>query len=154
MMTDAIRAVVDAARMLRADVKRTGEEPDASLTVGLWSAVDALEDVLSLGGGMPNAPYGFTLTRPWELVPMGWFVKTPKGEWFEIVGTHREGALQRVTMRSPNGKEGTFPRNPAEGVSCRRGTHTKELSDAIEALSGVFGKVAIESDEPPWDEEK
>jgi hypothetical protein len=47
---------------------------------------------------------------------------------------------------------GPFPRVPQDEVKVRRGSHTTQLDDAIEALSDVFGGVAIIEDTPPWDE--
>lgn len=104
--------------------------------------------------GEPNKPTGFVLTRPWELVPAGWFVKTPSGAWFEVVETKRNGTTQDVTLRAPDGKTGSFPRPCLAEVKVRRGTHGTQLDDAIEALSDVFGGVQVLSDAvddgPPW----
>jgi hypothetical protein len=155
MSADHVRAVIEAARAVRRNVKETGEEPDPERTLALWSAVDALEDVLTMGGAMPNVPTGFVLTRPWELVPAGWFVRVPSGEWFEVVETKRNGTTQDVTLKSPKGATGSFPRPCLAEVKVRRGSNTKELDDAIEALSDLFGGVQVLSDKveeegPPW----
>lgn len=147
---EALRAVIVAARKWREDTRRTGEEPEPESVVALSAAVDALEAALP-AVQRPNAPYGFVLPRPWNLVPAGWFVRVPNGEWYEVIGTRLVDGKQHVTMKSPAGKTGTFPRDPEQKVSVRRGTHTKELSDAIEALGEAFGAEILD-DSPPWDE--
>jgi len=149
----ALRAVIETARKWRADTKRTGEEPEPESVVALSAAVDALEALLP-AARRPNAPHGFVLTRPWDLIPAGWFVRVPNGEWWEVMGTERIGEKQHVSMRkdSMSPVSGPFPREPKGEVKVRRGTHTSELDDAIEALSDLFGGVEILEDKPPWDE--
>jgi hypothetical protein len=146
----ALRAVIETAREWRAQVKQTGEEADLH---PLMVAVDALEAALP-AIGRPNEPHGFVLTRPWELVAAGWFVKVPNGEWWEVTGTALVNGKQEVSMRKDALSKvvGPFPREPKAEVKVRRGTHTTQLDDAIEALSDVFGGVAILEDKPPWDE--
>lgn len=100
----------------------------------------------------PNKPTGFVLPRPWELVPAGWFVRTPDLKWYEVIGTKLEGGKQHVTLKAPDGRTGTFPRDPKAEVKVRRGTQTNRLSDAIESLSDTFGGTSIVKDDPPWDE--
>ncbi len=145
---DAARALIEAARAWRFNLSALdlSREEEA-----LTAAVDALEAEISKL--TPNAPYGFKLRRPWNLVPAGWFVQVPNGQWYEVTSTRRVGTMQEVGLRAPDGKTGEFPRNPEAEVTTRRGTHTKELSDAIEALSDVFGPVEVlEDTSPPWDE--
>lgn len=147
---EKVRAVLDAARSFRADMLSSGEEASPSHYVDLWEAVDAFEE--ELRNAEPNRPYGFKLTRPWSLVPSGWFVQIPSGAWFEVIASKANGIMQDVTLRNPEtGAEGTFPRKRDAEVTTRRGSRVKELSDAIEALSDVFGGVEI-VDSPPWDE--
>lgn len=148
MNPDVVRAVLDAARAYR---NEPGMHEGTPGLAKLYRAVDAFEKEIT--ASEPNKPYGFVIPRPWNLVPAGWFVRVPNGTWFEVMATKQNGTMQDVTLRSPEGKTGTFPRKADAEVQVRRGTHTKELSDAIEALSGVFGPVEVISDEsPPWDE--
>lgn len=146
-LADAARALIEAARAWnKPDSKWCGPEEQA-----LEAAITALDAALAKLS--PNAPYGFKLRRPWNLVPAGWFVQVPNGTWYEVTGTKRVGAMQEVALLSPDGKAGAFPRDPEAEVTTRRGTHTRELSDAIEALSDVFGPVEVlEDTSPPWDE--
>lgn len=147
-IADAARALIEAARAYR---NEPGIHEGTPGRGKFCKAVDALD--AAMAKLTPNKPYGFKLRRPWELVPAGWFVQVPNGEWYEVTGTKRVGAMQEVGLRSPAGRSGAFPRNPEAEVTCRRGTHTKELSDAIEALSDVFGPVQVlEDTSPPWDE--
>jgi hypothetical protein len=46
-LRDAVRAVLEAARTLRHETKRTGEEPSPEAVVALWSAVDALDALMA-----------------------------------------------------------------------------------------------------------
>lgn len=144
---EKIRAVLDAARFY---VNEPGIHEGTPGRGKLSKAVAALD--AEIANAEPNRPYGFKLTRPWSLVPSGWFVQIPSGAWFEVIASKMNGIMQDVTLRNPEtGAEGTFPRKRDAEVTTRRGTRTKELSDAIEALSDVFGGVEI-VDSPPWDE--
>lgn len=82
----------------------------------------------------PNKPTGFVLRKTWGEVPAGWFVRPPNGgDWWEVLA--REG--DTFTLRGPGGREGTWPRNPAEDVMVRKGTSTKARDDALAALNAA-----------------
>lgn len=101
----------------------------------------------------PNKPTGSKVTKPWSEIPAGWFVYVPNGQAYEVMATKLSGVMQEVTLRAPDGKLGTFPRQRDAEVWCRRGSHGQTLDDAIETLAASFGKVEVISDEaPPWDE--
>lgn len=81
-----------------------------------------------------NKPTGFVLRKTWGEVPAGWFVRPPNAtDWWEVLA--REG--DTFTLRGPGGREGTWPRNPAEGVMVRKGTSTKARDDALAALNAA-----------------
>lgn len=135
-----------------AEVHLVWEAPDVCLveldgepTVRLRVAVTA--EVLEYAEER-NEPTGFILTRTWETVPAGWFVKTPKGDWLEVTDTHRSGDRQFVGLRI-NGHVSHWHRDPEVEVKARRGTLSSAiLNDALEAIEGSF-KTTIISDEPP-----
>jgi len=91
-----------------------------------------------------NEPTGFVLKRTWSTVPAGWFVRTPKGDWIEVMSTTREGGQQMVTL-DVSGQRKAWPRDPAGEVDVRRGTLVdKSMDEAITAL----GDVSILEDVP------
>lgn len=99
----------------------------------------------------PNKPVGFKGPRKWCEIPAGWWVSTPNGERFEVLATKAAGAMQEVTLRIGPDKIGTWPRPANAEVWCQRGTHTKALDEAMDALSASFGPVTVIEDEsPPW----
>lgn len=96
-----------------------------------------------------NAPTGFILPRTWSTVPAGWFVKDPKGRWWEILETKETPAGQRVAMRM-EGNRGEWTRDPAGPVSARRGTLSpKTRDDAMDALAEAFTTAVIKDGEGP-----
>jgi hypothetical protein len=104
-------------------------------------------------GEEPNAPTGFVLPRTWGTVPAGWFVRTPKGEWWEVFATAELEGKQEVTLRSPEGKRvGPISREIDGKVSARHGTREKALAAAIAAIETGFPDMTIVEDVPPWDE--
>jgi hypothetical protein len=95
-----------------------------------------------------NKPVGFVLTRPWSRIPVGWFVRTPKGDWVEVLATHRDGCNQRVTL-DVSGKQGTYPYDPDAKMSVRRGTLVDATMDA--AVDALGDASPILDDSPPFD---
>lgn len=84
----------------------------------------------------PNKPTGFVTRKPWAQIPAGWFVRPERStDWWEVVTTRAENHTQRVTLAYGD-RSGTWPRNPEDIVSCRRGTApgTPEISDGLELL--------------------
>jgi hypothetical protein len=149
VMEDALRAVIDAARTWRAETVTSGEEAAPETTVTLWKAIDALEDALD--GGAPNAPTGFAGPKAWGEIPAGWFVLTPSHAWFEVISTEAAGTTQHISLRSPQGSVGSFTYPASAKVTAKQGTHVKELSAAVKALSDSFGSTRV-LDDPPWNE--
>lgn len=147
MKPELIRAVLDAARAWYHPTRFTNDPDEAGLAV----AVRDLES--EIAAGEPNKPTGFKIHRTWREIPAGWFVSTPDGKRFEVLATEADGAFQKVTLRLSPDKTGTWPR-PANGdVLCQRGTHGRDLDDAIETLATAFGRVEVIEDAlPPWDE--
>lgn len=148
MKPELIRAVLDAARFYANEPGMHEGTPGRAM---LSKAVRALE--AEIAAGEPNKPTGFKVPRTWREIPAGWFVSTPDGKRFEVLATEADGAFQKVTLRLSPDKTGTWPR-PANGeVWCQRGTHGRDLDDAIETLATAFGKVEVIEDAlPPWDE--
>lgn len=95
-----------------------------------------------------NKPTGFVSPRPWGRIPAGWFVRTPKGAWIEVLATRRDGCNQLVTLDLGGGRRSTFGYDPEAVQSVRRGTHADAVMDeAMDAL----GDMSILKDEPPFD---
>lgn len=148
MNVELVRAVVEAARTWRESTQAARAE---GFHGELADAIDALN--AELAKREPNRPTGSKIHRAWRKIPAGWFVYTPDGKIFEVLATEADGAFQKVTLRLSPDKTGTWPR-PANGdVLCQRGTHGRDLDDAIETLATAFGKVEVIEDAlPPWDE--
>lgn len=136
-LAEALRAVVETAR-----VWRNNESFPARCD--LEQAVDALDALIQ---EKPNEPYGFILNRAWEEVHVGWFVKTPKGAWIEVVGNEEVagGEYRKVTLLV-NGNRATFTYPADRNVSIRKGTRTKAMDDAIKLLSDSFGGASVIQD--------
>jgi len=131
---EALRAVVQAAR-------EWVTSEDVAADNALCVAVTALEATIV------RKPAGFVVTRTWgELLP-GQFVRTPRGEWWEVTSSHLDGDRQMVALRTPGGETGTFPRDPAGTVSARVRSTPGEV--AVDMLREAFGVGVL--DAPPWD---
>lgn len=139
MDIEVLRGVVEAARMWRHN------HSGMNITVedrALMDSIDAMETALG------NRPIGFVVRRTWAEVPAGWFVRTPRQEWWEVCGSYAEGGKQVVSLRSPDGKIGTFPRTPNAEVSARKGSAHAEMAAALAIFAQTFdGASIIESTE-------
>lgn len=82
--------------------------------------------------------------RAWMHIPAGWFVRTPAGAYLEVRASRERGAKQEVTLRFPDGQEGTWPQPRATRVQAVPGTVMGEVGTAIAILGG---KVEIIEDE-------
>lgn len=95
-----------------------------------------------------NEPIGPELQSQWDKVPAGWFVQTPRGDWWEVLATERVPSGQRVAMRS-GGNRGEWTRDPKGEVWARRGsTAPRDRDDALGLLESAF-QATILRDEPP-----
>ena len=121
---EALRAVVQAAR--RWATSSGDDESDA-----LQDAVAALEATI------PRSSAGFVVMRTWSELLSGQFVRTPRGEWWEVTSSRLDGDRQMVTLRTPGGETGTFPRDPAGTVSARVRSTPGEV--AVDMLREAFG---------------
>jgi hypothetical protein len=82
----------------------------------------------------PNKPTGFVVTKAWNQIPVGWFVRAPKGVWYEVTLSRFENDRQVVELRL-NGVAHSWPRDPDEKVACRRGSLASQAqAAAMEAL--------------------
>lgn len=134
---EALRAVVETAR-----VWRNNESFPARCD--LEQAVDALDALIQ---EKPNEPYGFVLNRAWEEVHAGWFVRTPKGEWIEVLGNDEAaGGEKRNVTLAINGKQALFTYDASRNVSIRKGSKTKAMDDAINTLSQSFPGTSVITD--------
>lgn len=81
-----------------------------------------------------NQPIGFVTSKPWSAIPVGWFVAVkPTGPWYEVLGTERIGDAQQVTIRVGDGSN-SWLRDPRTEVTCRAGSMTNPLGDAVRVL--------------------
>ncbi len=145
---EALRAVIEAARKWRKGVMTTGEEQE---TYTLAESVDALEEVLKREG--EKRSHGFVGPSTWGEVLPGWFVQTPNNEMWEITGSIRMQGKQHVTLKSPSGRSGTFPRDPSAKVWVRKQARHDPTSEAMNLLAKTFWGTEV-IDAPPWDEEE
>lgn len=83
-----------------------------------------------------NEPTGFVTSKPWGVIPVGWFVQAkPDGPWYEVTATVRvNDAVQKVWLRFPDGSEVWHGRNPQSVVTCRAGSLSNPIGDAVQAL--------------------
>jgi hypothetical protein len=85
----------------------------------------------------PNKPTGFIVTKAWNQIPVGWFVRAPKGAWYEVASNKFENGRQMVGLRFPPDDDDVlvWPRDPDEKVVCRRGSLASQAqAAAMEAL--------------------
>jgi hypothetical protein len=84
----------------------------------------------------PNKPTGFTVRKPWNQIPVGWFVRAPKGVWYEVTLNRFEFESGRqVVELCRDGVARSWPRDPDEPVTCRRGSLASQAqAAAMEAL--------------------
>jgi len=82
-----------------------------------------------------NEPTGFVRSKLWSAVPAGWFVQAkPGGDWYEVLATRAmHSNLQLVKLRIGNGEVET-QRPREDRVSCRAGSLTNPIGDAVQAL--------------------
>ena len=82
-----------------------------------------------------NEPTGFVRSKLWSAVPAGWFVQAkPGGDWYEVLATRAmHSDLQLVKLRIGNGEVET-QRPRGDWVSCRAGSLTNPIGDAVQAL--------------------
>ena len=150
-LTDAVRAVVEAAREFRSkdladtEAGRCKSKDTFTAEYALATAVDALEQSLDALG--PNEPMPWdAVETTWGEVPAGWFVKSPRAdEWYEVIGTELTAAGQMVTL-NVNGKVGSWPRPPKGGVTAVAGTRVLDLTKAIETFASAFEDVQVIQD--------
>lgn len=134
------QAVIDAARAWLKQWK--SELPEghsqvitpASTLRPIQDAVEALDIAESLEQPT-NEPTGFVRSKPWTAVPVGWFVQAkPGGDWYEVLATRAmHSDLQLVKLRIGNGEVET-QRPREDWVSCRAGSLSNPIGDAVQAL--------------------
>lgn len=139
-LSEALRTVVEEAQRWRAFLLPANlSEED----VKLRSAVDALNALTE----PPNEPYGFILNRAWEEVHAGWFVRTPKGDWIEVLGNDEAaGGEKRNVTLAVNGKQAVFTYDASRNVSIRKGTRGRDMDEAIDTLSQAFPGTSVITD--------
>lgn len=130
--TEALRAVVEAARVVRAETIRTGEEP--SLT-DLFLAVEALE------AAIPEKPSGFILRRSWADQEVGnWVSPDSSTLWYRVVevGTPGDDDRVPVVVEGPDGKRYSARRKSNDPVRTRTRSEKTPTDLAIALLSATF----------------
>lgn len=132
-MNEVERAVIEAARAWLKGWKAVQGQaavitPDSPLRP-LQDAVEALEMTVN------NKPTGFIVHKPWSEIPAGWFVQAkPGGPWYEVLSTSLGAGQQYVTIRMPDGSTLDTQRPREDQVSCRAGSQTNPIGDAVQAL--------------------
>lgn len=148
-LTEALRMIVNDAiefkRCVDADTEagRCKSKDTFTAEAAVLSSVAYLERVTE----PPNQPYGFTLNRAWEEVHAGWFVRTPKGEWIEVLGNDEAaGGEKRNVTLAVNGKQAIFTYDASRNVSIRKGTRGRAMDDAIDVLTQKFSGTSVIQD--------
>lgn len=129
------RAVISAALAWHRSCGLYGMADRTGPLGQLADAIDALTEAPLPWEQPTNKPTGFVLRKAWKAIPAGWFVQAkPGGPWYEVLETIRRPGAQAVMLRIGNDSK-TYPRDPDAPVTCRRGTLTGPVSDALDALS-------------------
>ena len=83
-----------------------------------------------------NEPIGFVVHRPWSAIPVGWFVAVkPTGPWYEVTASVRKDEREQIVwLKFPDGTEHEFPRGRTVEVTCRAGSLSNPIGDAVQAL--------------------
>jgi hypothetical protein len=90
---------------------------------------------VELPAAEPNKPTGFVVSKPWNQIPVGWFVRAPKNVWYEVASNGFENGRQRVGLWLSPDDVLVWPRDPDERVFCRRGSLASHAqADAMDAL--------------------
>lgn len=147
VMVQALASIVEAARAWRP--ARTAAPDDTALG-RLATAVDALEETLTVGGGIENQPTGadHQWCREWKDIPAGWFVQSPKGDWIEVVAsTPGSNPMEQIVSLRIGDKVAPFARKASDEVWACPGTSTAEMDRAMTLLSEWFGATHIRSGE-------
>jgi hypothetical protein len=89
---------------------------------------------------VPNRPSNPATAEPraWGAIPAGWFVRDPKGMWWEITASERAGDKQRVSLRMASGETATSTPPWKNTVTCTPGTAGAEIQGAVDALGSSF----------------
>lgn len=101
-----------------------------------------------------NEPIGGEIPSQWGKVPAGWFVKDPKGNWWEVTSTYRvpedpSGDWQMVSLLVGD-QVAAFKRPPKGEVWARRGSLApRDLSDAMASLEEAFTTAILRDGEGP-----
>jgi hypothetical protein len=134
-LREALVEVVKAARAWR---KALTEFATIADLIGAIDALDALMGERTPAQGMIR----------WDAVVPGWFVKTPKGEWWEVLGNVADSSSTRRVTFKIDGKEIPIGRRPsADFVPVRRavGGAPGNPDEAVRAIMDAFpGTVVLE----------
>ena len=139
---DAVRALVESARAWRAEWRERGDYDDAR-----GPKADALYEAIGEIERLFTVRYADVPHEMWMHVRERDLVKTPRGEWLEVVASV-EGATpatQRVTFLMGGKHAGPYDRPAEARVDVRR--PLDEMNAAIDLFADAFEIRAIEPEQ-------
>jgi len=79
-----------------------------------------------------NEPTGFVVRRPWSAIPVGYFVRAPKGnDWYEVMETREMHSDLQLVVLKLGGNLITTQRPRDQEVHVRRGSLANPSADAL-----------------------